>query len=63
MAENLLIFYLLIWSFVQCLQLNIALYDVQANLGRKLGNIKRLVLFSIPGPTRFIALSCLSVDK
>lgn len=51
MVYNLMMFSLLFISFVQCLQLDIALYNSRANFRRRIGIMQRLVLFSIPCPT------------
>ena len=55
MADNLVLLYLLYSSFVHVRhQLNIALYNVKAYLRRSwTGIMKRLVLLSVSGPTRF----------
>ena len=46
---------LAVFAICSCLQLNIALYNVKAYLRRsRTGVMKRLVLLSILGPTRFI---------
>ena len=46
-----MMFSLLFISFVQRLQLDIALYNSRANFRRRIGIMQRLVLFSIPCPT------------